>query len=209
MPSRRCVVVDYKMGNTWSVKSAIQHLGVEAVITNDPDEISAASHVVLPGVGSFSKAMTYLETSGLADSLKDFVRVGGGHLLGICLGMQLLAVSGTEHGNSQGLGLIPLQVDRFAFAPAESLPLPHVGFNSVNFTETVGLFADLKSVCDFYFVHSYRMVPPSSAFRGGVSRYGETFLSAIEYANVAGTQFHPEKSQANGLMLLKNFLSKN
>jgi len=196
------------MGNTWSVRSAVQHLGVSATISGDPDVIATASHLILPGVGSFAKAMNNLTHSGIADSVKQFARRGSGNLLGICLGMQLLGESGTEDGISRGLGLLPFTVERFQEAPGMELALPHVGFNSVNFSDSNGLFSDLEPVSDFYFVHSYRVARPSNWSHIGVCRYGEEFLAATEIANVCGTQFHPEKSQSNGLRLLRNFLCK-
>lgn len=202
------MIVHYGMGNTWSVRSAVQHLGVPATISGDSDAIARASHLILPGVGSFAKAMDNLTRSGIADSVKQFAKQGNGYLLGICLGMQLLGKSGTEDGISRGLGLLPFTVERFQEAPRLGLALPHVGFNSVRFSDSNGLFSDLEPVSDFYFVHSYRVARPSNWSHIGVCRYGEEFLAAAEIANVCGTQFHPEKSQANGLRLLKNFLSK-
>lgn len=208
MNSRQCVIVDYKMGNTWSVRSAVQHLGIPAVISEDPQVIAAASHLILPGVGSFLKAMDQLTRSGAAESIRNFVKEGNGHLLGICLGMQLLGELGTEDGLTPGLGILPFTVERFQEVPEQTLTLPHVGFNSVHFTDSDGLFSNLASVSDFYFVHSYRIARPAGWSHIGISTYGEEFLAATEIENVCGTQFHPEKSQSNGLQLLKNFLCK-
>lgn len=209
MAIQQCVIVNYKMGNTWSVRSAVQHLGIPATISDDPELIAAASHLILPGVGSFAKAMKNLTKSGIAESIKHFVERGNGYLLGICLGMQLMGASGTEDGFTPGLGLLPFTVERFQEVPGQELTLPHVGFNSVHFSDSDGLFSSLDLVSDFYFVHSFRVARPSSWSHIGVSKYGEEFLAAAEIANVCGVQFHPEKSQSNGLKLLKNFLCKN
>lgn len=206
MKSRECLVVNYGMGNLWSVQSAVQHLGIRCRTTRDPNEILSASHLILPGVGSFRLAMTRLEQHGLAEAIREYVRLGRGRLLGICLGMQLLAAEGTEDGRTDGLGLLPQTVRLLKSGPGSNLKLPHVGFNTVTFSESRGLFSHIGQDSSFYFVHSYALehVPINGTV--GLTTYGKTFLAAVQFENVMGTQFHPEKSQSNGLKLLRNFL---
>jgi glutamine amidotransferase len=205
MASQRVVVVDYGMGNLWSVASGLGYLGAEAQISGRPEEVLAADALVLPGVGSFRRAMDALRVSGLADAIVENVRGRGTWILGICLGMQLLGAHGSEDGETEGLGLVPNRVDRFTDVELGARKSPHIGFNTVRSAQD-RLFRGLPERADFYFVHSYRMLPET--LRKGVATctYGIDFLAAFETGNVCGTQFHPEKSQTNGLVLLRNFL---
>lgn len=197
------------MGNLWSVKSAVEHLGVAVEVSSDPRKIKTTSHAILPGVGSYRVAMSTIKQLGLADSLHDFVENENRQLLGICLGMQLLGIYGSEDGGANGLGLLPMRIDLLANSERTNLPLPHVGFNSVRFSDQVGLFSGLPQDGDFYFVHSYAAHEVGTVDRMGQTTYGETFVSALELGNICGTQFHPEKSQSNGLLLLRNFFNKS
>ncbi|MCT7968533.1 imidazole glycerol phosphate synthase subunit HisH [Laspinema sp. D1] len=200
------IVVDYGAGNLWSVLNAIRYLGSEANISSDPGQIRVADCLILPGVGSFRKAMETLRHSRLDQAILESVQSRGCKILGICLGMQLLGSHGTEDGDTPGLGLIPNRVDRFTNPELMGNKVPHIGFNTVKFTECKGLFANLTDEADFYFVHSYRMLPDGLQGRSATCYYGVEFLAGFEIGNICGTQFHPEKSQTNGLMLLKNFL---
>jgi glutamine amidotransferase len=206
MARRKVAVIDYGMGNIWSVLSAFNYLGADAYLVNQPKAIIDADFVVLPGVGSFRKAMVTLSAQGLADAILEAALIKQSKLLGICLGMQLLASSGTEDGETKGLGLIDNKVDLFTHKELNGEKVPHVGFNSVNFNKRIGFFEDLPDQADFYFVHSYKMVLEQFKGNFGTCNYGIDFLAAFEYNNIYGTQFHPEKSQTNGLILLKNFL---
>jgi len=208
MSNSKVVVVDYGMGNLWSVKSALEYVGASMEITDETHRVEQAKLLVLPGVGSFRKAMQSLRSKGMDVAIKEAVLDRGARILGICLGMQLFGAHGTEDGETEGLGLVPNAVERFCFCQTTRLKLPHVGFDTVAISSAEGLFAGLPSRCDFYFVHSYRMLPEPMGSLGRVAtcEYGETFLAAFEAGNVCGTQFHPEKSQTNGLRLLKNFL---
>ncbi len=199
------VVIDYGMGNLFSVSSALRYLGCEPLISDDPEVVKKAAHVILPGVGSFRLAMERLHAKGLDDAVRDTVQ-SGHHLLGICLGMQLLGVSSTEDGNTAGLGIIDNTVQ--LFDESAGIKIPHVGFNEINPTATTGLFEGLPARPHFYFVHSYRMSVGGLHCAHATCTYGEEFLAAFDMDNVCGAQFHPEKSQANGLQLLKNFLSR-
>jgi glutamine amidotransferase len=205
---RHVTLIDYGMGNLCSVQSALEYVGATVTLTDNVEQVAQADTLVLPGVGSFRMAMQTLRERGMDGAIKSAVSAGGAKILGICLGMQLLGSHSTEHGETDGLALVPNVVERFKFGQENNLKIPHVGFNSVNLSEAKGLFEGLPQYCDFYFVHSYRMLPEPQGQpdRIGLCDYGESFLAAFENENICGTQFHPEKSQTNGLRLLKNFI---
>ncbi len=205
---RRVSVVDYGMGNVWSVISALKYLGAMAELVCDPGILSQANFIVLPGVGSFKKGMENLKKNGLNEVIWSAVTQGNDKILGICLGMQLLGSQSTEDGETAGLGLITNQVERFTSKELGQNKIPHVGFNPVNFSDQNGLFSDLPKTSDFYFTHSYRMLVNNIQGRYATCSYGINFLAAFELDNICGAQFHPEKSQTNGLILLRNFLNK-
>jgi glutamine amidotransferase len=206
MSTPNLVIVDYGMGNLWSVASALNYLGAEAIVTHDPDLIVNARGLILPGVGSFRNAMIALKALKIDGAIKEAVHGRGRKILGICLGMQLLGSRGTEDGETEGLGVVPNQVDRFAPSEVGINKVPHIGFNTVRIKSRDGLFKGLAECSDFYFVHSYRMLLENFEGRTAICEYGQEFLAAFQHDNVCGTQFHPEKSQVNGLTLLKNFL---
>jgi glutamine amidotransferase len=201
-------VVDYGMGNIWSVLSALRYLDCTPVVSSDPQEVAQAETILLPGVGSFRKAMIALRESGLDRAILDAVQIKGSKILGICLGMQLMGSRGSEDGDIPGLGLIPNPVDIFTMQEIGSNKIPHIGFDLVHSTPGARLFRGLPASADFYFVHSYRMLPNGLSGKTATCLYGTEFLAAYEQGNVYATQFHPEKSQTNGLMLLKNFLAQ-
>ena len=192
------------MGNTWSVISAIKHLGFNCELSNNIEQISNAEYIVLPGVGSFKKGIQNLKDLGLFTLLKNKNFLKGKKILGICLGFQLLGISSTEDGYENGLNLVPLKVEKFKF-DTNKLKIPHIGFNSVKFQLQDKLFLGLKNEADFYFVHSYRFRYDFLDGFIAYCDYGEKFIAAYHKNNIYGTQFHPEKSQTNGLIILKNF----
>jgi glutamine amidotransferase len=208
MSRSNITVIDYGMGNLWSVSSALRYLGCDPKISGDPEEILKAETLLLPGVGSFRKAMGALQKSGLDQAIIEAVKIKGTTILGICLGMQLMGLSSTEDGDTAGLGLIPVEVNKFTLAEIGSNKIPHIGFDVVQSESSWSLFKGLKSAADFYFVHSYRLLPQDLSGKSAICSYGENFLAAYEENNIFATQFHPEKSQTNGLILLKNFLSQ-
>tara|TARA_X000000950_G_scaffold274117_1_gene358714 strand:- start:41 stop:661 length:621 start_codon:yes stop_codon:yes gene_type:complete len=199
------VIVDYGMGNIWSVRSALSRLGVQPVVSGDPSTVASADALILPGVGSFRKAMLALNANRLTDVITDVVLNKRRKILGICLGMQLLAQTGSEDGRSDGLGFLSASADRFSRDELGSLKVPHIGFNKVVPPSDTQLFKGLSSSY-FYFVHSYRLLPTHLQGSSTVCNYGINFLAAYEHENIFATQFHPEKSQTNGLRLLFNFL---
>jgi len=198
-------IVDYGMGNLKSVCNAFHYLGVITEISSCPEIISRAENLILPGVGSFRLAMNTLVRLDLDKAIYECVKIRKRKILGICLGMQLMGLSSTEDGITNGLGLIPLCVDRFDDKPMRKIP--HIGFNSVSPSFNSKLLSNLPENPDFYFVHSYRMLPDLVVDQTSLCTYGEDFVAAYEESNIMATQFHPEKSQTNGLRLLKNFLT--
>ena len=198
------------MGNLRSVINAVSFVGGDVTVASQPKELDDSGWLILPGVGSFRRAMEQLRANGFDDALSELVVQRQMPILGICLGMQLMAQRGCEDGETKGLGLIDCEVDRFAFDRMEfpNLKVPHVGFDAVTPRQGARLFAGLGEQVDFYFTHSYRMQCVQSDAVAASCWHGETFVAAIERDNIAATQFHPEKSQTNGLQLLRNFLGR-
>jgi imidazole glycerol-phosphate synthase subunit HisH len=194
-------IVDYGMGNLRSVERAFAAIREEASSTSDYDRLREADRLVLPGVGAFGAAMHRLRTSGLQALLDTLVLEEGKPLLGICLGMQLICLESDEHGQHRGLGWIDAKVRRFE-GRARRLRVPHVGWNEVTGREG-------SAVCPedgtFYFVHSYHVDGVDRADVAATCVYGEEFPAALERGNIMAAQFHPEKSQEDGLALLRRF----
>jgi glutamine amidotransferase len=201
------VIVDYGMGNLHSVVSALRYLGVDPMVSGDPLVVQDADVLVLPGVGSFRKAMGRLETSGLADAMREAALAKKRKIIGICLGQQLMAEYGTEDGGANGLGFFSGVVQRIPAPDTGALKVPHVGFNKVRFEADSRLFRGFDAPVDCYFVHSYRLEVQNRPGIAALCDYGGDFVAAYEYQNIFCTQFHPEKSQTNGLKILSNFLS--
>jgi len=199
-------IVDYGMGNLRSVRNAISFLGFESTVTSDPAAVRTSAKLVLPGVGSFRRAMENIRGRGLHDALREAVVERGTPVLGICLGMKLLGGYGHEDGGAPGLGWIPGEVVPFRFED-KSVRIPHIGFNSAwAASKDSRLFAQLTGPTDFYFVHSFHLRCENERDVGLWCDYNGRFCAGVERGNVFGTQFHPEKSQANGLAVLHRFL---
>jgi len=195
------------MGNIKSLENAIDFLGCESCVTNQPEKILHADKIILPGVGAFDIAIRNLKKYKIIEPLTQAVFEKKIQILGICLGMQILATYGEENGLNEGLGWINGTVKRFSFED-KKIRIPHIGFNSVDFeTRSPDLFAGLTKGADFYFVHSYHMICTNSSDVSSWTQYGTKFVSSVQKGNIFGTQFHPEKSQSNGLNFLKNFIS--
>jgi glutamine amidotransferase len=201
----RVGIVDCSISNLASVLHAFRHIGAETTVTRDPDELNTFTHLVLPGVGSFAKGMENLRATGFVVPLHDWASAGK-PLLGLCLGMQLLAEEGEEFGPNGGLGLIRGRVVKMK--PADpALRLPHVGWNEVAQSGASRLLVGLGDSPTFYFVHSYCYGEPGADYVTGTCEYGGPQVALVEHGNVFGAQFHPEKSQKAGLTLLANFIS--
>ncbi len=189
--------------NLQSVWNAVYgQLGLDPMIVDAESETDELTHLIVPGVGNFRAVMHHLEEQDLTDRIRAFADTGR-PLLGICAGMQLLATTGTEGGETRGLNLVPGKVLRLP--EDKELRLPHVGWNTVTVRHLHPVFDGLKSDRDFYFVHSYAMLTDDEADWLAETDYGRPFASIVGRGNVIGFQFHPEKSQANGLRLLENF----
>ena len=193
-------IIDYGVGNLRSVEKAFTSQGIEAVVSNDEKVLRAADKLVLPGVGAFAACMQGLRAGGF-DKLVIEETCAGKPLLGVCVGLQMLFDEGHEFGVHRGLGLLPGRVVRFA----EGVRVPHVGWNQVSIKRHHPIFRDMPDQSFFYFVHSYYIEPTDEACVLGETEYARRFASICGRDNVVGVQFHPEKSQAAGLKLLKNF----
>lgn len=197
------IVVDYGMGNLGSVRNAFDAIGVPVRLVDHPAALDEADHVVLPGVGAFGEAMRRLGELGFRDALERAVLGRRKPLLGICLGMELLAERSYEHGEHRGLGWIPGEVVRIA--PSDpSLRVPHVGWNEVERRAPSPLYAGLPPAPSFYFVHSYRFAADPASVTA-VCDHGGELAASVARGHVHGVQFHPEKSHQVGLALLRNF----
>ena len=196
----RVTVVESPVANLTSICSALRATGAEVEVTADPVRIAAADRIVLPGVGAFPAAMAWLDATGAADALRT-AAADGAAILGVCLGMQLLFDRSSEERPTRGLGLIQGEVVPLS----AELPLPLVGWNRVRFNGDP-LFAGLAPSTDFYFVHSYRVVPANDEAVIASAPYGEEYPVAVRHDRICGVQFHPEKSSLAGLRLIANFL---
>lgn len=202
-------IVDYGMGNLRSVYNALDLLGYPADLISDPHELKKFDHVILPGVGSFRICMENLKKSGFDHSIIEYVQTGK-PLMGICLGMQILASKGYEDGETSGLGLIPGEIKKI-IPTDKTIKIPHVGWNDVTFklSEKHPLANKIKNSQVFYFTHSFYFDCMKSDYSVGETLYGSLFTSAVLNNNVFATQFHPEKSQDAGLKLFHNFIKWN
>ena len=197
----KIIIIDYGLGNLRSIEKALQYVGAEVEISNDPTAIDRADALILPGVGAFRDAMMHFTT--LSRVVKDAVNEGK-PLLGICLGMQMLASESEEGGMHKGIDIIPGRVIRF---PASELKVPHMGWNSLMLKKDIPLLKDVDTGSFVYFVHSYH-VSTEGKYEVAMCDYGLEFPAIItsEAGNVVGTQFHPEKSGTIGLRMLRNFV---
>ena len=193
-------IIDYGAGNLFSVKNALDFLGIENKITNSPDDLRTADRLILPGVGAFPDAMRMLKESGLVEVIKEEVQKKP--LLGICLGMQMLFEKGYEFGETDGLGLIPGSVK--LMHPAGELPVPHIGWNSLEFNEPCKLLDKCENGEYVYFVHSFAAECDSKNV-AAYCDYGMKIPALVFEGNVYGAQFHPEKSGETGLNILRCF----
>ena len=202
----KVALIDYGMGNLGSVRRALGELGAEALLADAPAKLAGADRIILPGVGAFGDAMDLLQAGGWVSPLREQANRGK-PLLGICLGMQLLAARGLEGGTNQGLGLISGEVVPLTTLGC-ALRIPHVGWNSVAVRDAASsIMRGIPEGTDFYFVHSYAFQPSDPADVVATTAYGVPVPAVVARGNVMGTQFHPEKSSRAGFRLLRNFLT--
>jgi len=199
----KVTIIDYGMGNLQSVAMGFEALDCHVTVAKDASEIEAAERLVLPGVGAFGEGMNHLRERGLIDAMKEQVLVQKKPFLGICLGMQLLADRGYEFGDHEGLGWIPGEVVKMN---TNGFLLPHVGWNNLKIKNNSPLLDEALNGTDFYFVHSFHFKAKNEEHVNTTTDYGEEFSSMVSKDNVFGTQFHPEKSQKAGKIILENFL---
>lgn len=195
-------IVDYQMGNLRSVQKAVEKSGGTAAISSNPDDVAGAEKLILPGVGAFGDAMDELRRRDLCQPICDFIN-SGRPFLGICLGLQLLFDKGYEHGEHEGLGVLSGEVVRFQLP--QRFKVPHMGWNTVIRHRDAPLLADTPDEAHFYFVHSYYVRPADADVTALGCDYGGEFCAMVWRDNVFATQFHPEKSQAEGLKLISRF----
>ncbi len=193
-------IIDYGVGNLRSVEKAFTATGCEAIVTANDRELQNAKRLVLPGVGAFAACMKALTKRGFDQLVRERVKQGA-PLLGVCVGMQMLFEESDEFGRAAGLGLLKGRVRQFG----DDLVVPHVGWNQVRRRATHPLFEGLADQSFFYFVHSFYCKPKNDGAVVGETDYGGTYASVVAFQNVCGVQFHPEKSQAAGLRMLRNF----
>ena len=196
-------IIDYGVGNLFSLVSSLKSIGVDAVITRDPNVIENADRLILPGVGAFGDASEKLRLSGLTEIIKNAVEKGT-PLMGICLGMQLLFEKSYEYGEHQGLGLLKGNVIGMEGTIPKELKIPHIGWNSLKFTSTSPIFKYINEGDCVYFVHSFYAVDCEDSLIA-TAEYGRDLTAAVQKGNVYGCQFHPEKSGNVGLKILKAF----
>lgn len=196
-------IVDYGVGNLFSLRSSLAAIGAEAQVTSDPDALRAADKIILPGVGAFEDAAQKLRANGLADLLKELA-ANGKPLLGICLGMQLLFDKSYEFGEFEGLGLVPGVVRPIADVIPADYKIPHIGWNALKFQKSSPLFSHIREGDCVYFVHSF-YAADCADYVTATAEYGADLTAAVARGNVYGCQFHPEKSGTVGLAILKAF----
>jgi glutamine amidotransferase len=199
-------IVDYGAGNIRSITNALDFLDYEYGVVAEPEQLRACNTFILPGVGAFAEAMKRLQSSGLAEALQDQVSNHNKPLLGICLGLQLLGQSSTENGFHEGFGWIDAIVDRLPEDGAARVP--HVGWNDISFRDDDPLFQNIETGTHFFFDHSFHMTCADPSLVCATTRFGTCeIVAAVKFNNVVAYQFHPERSQNNGLRLYRNFLN--
>lgn len=199
-------IVDYGMGNLHSVRHAIEAAGGDACVTKHAEDLRTAERIVLPGVGAFRECVENLRASGMVEALEKEVLQRGKPMLGVCVGLQVMARAGEEDGVHPGLGWLNGVVRRLD-VDTTSLKVPHTGWNDVVPLRDSVMFKGFRGPAAFYFTHSYHFVPDDDQVIAAEADYGTKVTAAVQFTNVFATQFHPEKSQVNGLRLLENFLA--
>lgn len=205
MTNKRVCIIDYGLGNLTSISNAFSLLGIGSIISSKTKDILSSSHLVLPGVGSFGEGMTGLRSRSLIEVLREEVIDAKKKILGICLGMQLFASEGLEYGRNKGLDFIKGKVVKIDTGES-GYRLPHIGWNNVAIENRQSITRRFEHEPIFYFAHSYHFILDEKRVIAGTASYGHDIVALIEDGNIFGTQFHPEKSDMDGLQIFKNFL---
>jgi len=198
-------IIDYGVGNLFSISNVFEYFGAKIDLIKNPATLKSYDKIILPGVGSFKHCMGLIKSMGFDNEVKEFA-MKKKPILGICVGMQLLAESSTENGITKGFGFLEKKVEKFNKEEINNNMIPHVGFNTVFFDKSNKLFKDFEDNADFYFTHSYRISAEKIFCPHSFFKFGGNFLSSFEKDNIYGVQFHPEKSQVNGMKLLYNYM---
>jgi len=201
MKNTKVCILDYGSGNVASVYNLLNRLNYKAKISNNSSDIKDSSHIILPGVGAFGTSIEKIRTKIETDLLENEVKIKKKPFLGICVGMQILADRGFEFGEHDGLGWIEGTVEKI-----KAKVLPHIGWNSIHIKKQSPIFSNIENLKDFYFVNSYAFNVKDKNLIISETNYGKTFCSAVQKDNIFGVQFHPEKSQKTGQLLIRNFL---
>ena len=198
-------IINYNAGNLRNVQKVFDLYDCKTCISASKDDILKSQGLILPGVGHFSDGMKNLENLGLVQAIQDAVFKKKIPILGICLGMQLMSFVGFEGEEKSGLGLLQMDCKHLEIGDS-SLRIPHIGWNSINVNSASRLLKGVPDKSDFYFVHSYAVQTKDNSIVSSTSNYGKEFISSIEFGNIFATQFHPEKSQKYGQIIIKNFV---
>ncbi len=201
----KVVIIDYKIGNIKSVLRSFEKFTKDVVISDNPADLKTATHIVLPGVGSFADCMKSLNESGFIPTLIEEVLQNKIPFLGICVGMQMLATIGLEGGEEKGLNFISGKVQKMI--PLKNEPIPHVGWNEIKKQSDHPIMNGINDGTDFYFVHSYHFIPNNKKNIVAITPYAGEVASIVAENNIIGVQFHPEKSQIAGFKIIENFLA--
>jgi len=204
--SNKVLILDYKMGNINSIKRKLNQLGATPIISSKAQDIKAADKIILPGVGHFAKAMNNLKELGLIETLNEKVINKQTPILGICLGMQIMAAQ-SEEGHANGLGWVDAKVKRFQINDTLKYKVPHIGWNQVKVLKKSQLMKDCPNESEFYFVHAYYVKTNNVVDNLAETEYENKFICAIEKDNIFGVQFHPEKSHKIGEKIIENFIN--
>ena len=200
----KVVIIDFGMGNLYSIYKKLKLIGANVVISNDPNVISNSAKIILPGVGHFKKAMDNLKNLGLIEVLNESVLEKNKPILGICLGMQLMT-SFSEEGNEHGLGWFDCKVSTFKVKDSMRYKIPHTGWNQIEIKKESRLMKNISENSEFYFIHSFHIKSENAKDILNTTQYEYRFTSALEKNNIFGVQYHPEKSHISGFKILENF----
>ena len=203
--SAKIVIVDYRTGNSNSIKRTLDRIGSRSIISSQIEDVTEADKIILPGVGHFAKAMANLKELGLQDALNEAVLIKRKAVLGICLGMELMGMT-SEEGGTPGLQWLDAEAVRFKISVAARHKVPHMGWNCIQIKKSSALMKGVEDLSEFYFAHSYHLKITDRSDLLNETEYGISFPSAVERNNIFGVQYHPEKSHRAGVQVLKNFI---